>query len=104
MCVGIAETFAALPQVPESKSCGHLAPGGRLTVGESVYPPLTGPQIAALLAGETTLFARGEVRYVDAFKRPHFMNFCVKASGDGALDNGAPLASCREGNETDDAI
>jgi len=68
----------------------------------SSVPPLTGPQIAALLAGETTLFgAERSVR--GRVQEAHFMNFCVKASGDGAWTMRIRWRRA-ERNETDDAI
>jgi hypothetical protein len=103
---GVAATPERLPPLPEAEgeSYGHLAPGAPLLISVPPEAALTNAEMLAVTGNQAGLYARGRIRYVDAFKRPRFTEFCVVTRGEGAFENGKPMASCTTGNRTDDDI
>jgi hypothetical protein len=100
---GTVEQLGALPEAA-GDNYGHLAPGAPLLISVPPQPALTNAQQLAVIGDQAGLFARGRIAYVDAFRRPRFTEFCVMTRGEGAFENGRPMASCTTGNRTDDDI
>lgn len=101
----IAESGENLPPLTEQPEInnGHLGPDAPTSI-RIPPPPPTPEQIQSLVNRQATLFTRGEVRYVDAFRRPHFLRFTLTASGPDETKSGAPVKSAPGSNETDDVI
>lgn len=100
---GNYEELLPLPDA-DGETFGHLGPGAPLLIPIPPDAILTDAQRQSVLQDQSALYARGRVRYWDAFERPHFLEFCVFTRGDGAFENTKPMASCSRGNRTDDNI
>lgn len=101
--------FADVPALEEAAALGHLAPGANLTTKAPSVGSLAVTEHARLDSGHVTLFVYGVVHYIDSFKKPHWTRFRTMVGGAAGLraerpDGSLPLASCTEGNETDDDI
>jgi hypothetical protein len=109
--IDIGADFAEVPEpnpLPDS-AAGHLGPGADLQTLCALHRPLTATDPASLDAGHLTLFAYGEIHYVDAFKQAHWTKFRIMIGGSAGLrarleDGKRALLSCPDGNETDDEI
>lgn len=100
---GIGTTFAEIPaSKPAEKSHGHIAPGAPVTSLSKFGRALTPQEFAELESGKRTVYVHGEVHYFDTFNKPHWTRFRVMTGGEIGLRKS--LASCLEGNETDDEI
>jgi hypothetical protein len=102
----VSANMEGLPPLPQEdgESFGHLGPGAPLLVSVPPDAVLSDAQRQSVLQDHAALYARGRVRYWDAFERPHLLEFCVFSRGEAAFENTRPMASCSRGNRTDDNI
>ena len=111
LSIGIGADFAEMPEPDPlpGTAAGHLGPNADFHTLRPLNRPLTATDPISLDAGHMTLFAYGEIHYVDAFKQPHWTRFRVMIGGSSGLrarleDGKRALLNCPEGNETDDNI
>jgi hypothetical protein len=93
-----------LPTLQEvTQAAGHLAPGADFQSLKTPEWIVSRQQYFALQTPSHTLFVYGIVRYVDTFGQERFTKFRLMTGGLAGIRD-EMLATCGEGNETDDDV
>ena len=82
---------SAIPAGGVVNKFGFFAPGYSLSEG----------RMAAIKAGHAAIWAYGEIRYTDTFKKAHVTKFKFAFEGDVITDPPGGMYSAADGNEAD---
>jgi hypothetical protein len=98
---GSYPVFGLFPEAPQAPvhSRATIGPGRQVRHAVTKAEPLTFEEVVAIHSGTGAIYVVGEIRYVDAFKKPRRTQFRLMYSAGAVKRGDNRLDVCEGGNE-----